>query len=90
VAERYVIFTAEITPVSANNFISFLLGQIAAGTERLVIGMNCPGGNVNAGIGLYTVMRGMPYEIVAHNIGNVDSIANRLLKNSDAKPNHAT
>jgi hypothetical protein len=38
--------------------------------------MNCPGGNVVSGIAVYNAMIAMPYPIVTHNIGDVDSIAN--------------
>lgn len=72
------IFTAEVNATSANNFANFLLANAAAGTTRLILGINSPGGNVVAGIAIYNVMMAMPYEIVTHNIGNVDSIANAM------------
>lgn len=77
-ADSYAVFTAEVTPASANNFVAFLLAQASAGIARLNLAMNCPGGNVVSGIAIYNTMLGMPYEIVTHNIGNVDSIANLI------------
>lgn len=74
--ERHVVFAAEITPAAANNFTNFLLAQGQAGTTRLVLAMNSPGGNVVAGMAIYNTLLAMPFEIVTHNIGNVDSIAN--------------
>jgi ATP-dependent Clp protease protease subunit len=73
--DHYVIFTAAIIPASANSFIELLLQQRVAGTTRLIIGMNCQGGNVASGMGIYNAIKAMPYEVVMHNIGNVDSIA---------------
>jgi len=72
----YAIFTAEVNPTSANNLVTFLLAQAAAGITRLTLAMSCPGGHVVSGITIYNTMLAMPYEIITHNIGNVDSIAN--------------
>lgn len=72
----YAIFNAEITPTSANNFVAFLIAQAAGGITRLTIAMSCPGGHVISGITIYNTMLAMPYEIITHNTGNVDSIAN--------------
>jgi ATP-dependent protease ClpP protease subunit len=74
--DHYLFLTAEITPVVANTMIQFLGGLIANPPDRLVVAMNSPGGNVVSGIAIYDAMCAMPYPIVTHNIGNVDSIAN--------------
>jgi ATP-dependent Clp protease protease subunit len=74
--ERHIIFTAEITPDSATNFINVLVAHGQGGTTRLVIAMNCPGGTVVAGVAIYNALMAMPMPIVTHNIGNVDSIGN--------------
>lgn len=74
--ELHVIFTAEVNQSSANHFIQLLLDQRSRQLERLVIAMNCPGGHTNSGVAISQVMRAMPFEIVSHNISNVDSIAN--------------
>lgn len=76
--DTYVIFSAEVNAASANNFINFLTAQAAAGTTRLIMAMNCQGGQVVAGVAIYNAMMAMPYDIVTHNIGNVDSIANAI------------
>lgn len=84
-SELHIIFTAEVNQASANRFIQLLLTQREQGTERLVIAMNCPGGHVNSGVAIYHVMRSMPYEIVSHNISNVDSIANVIFLGADMR-----
>ena len=38
-----------------------------------------------AGITLYNFMRGLPYKLVAHNIGNVDSIGNAVFLAADER-----
>ena len=74
--ERHRIFVAEVTPQSASNFINTLIAHGQGGTTKLVIAMNCPGGNVVAGVAIYNALMAMPIPIVTHNIGNVDSIGN--------------
>ena len=73
--DHYLFLTAEVTPVSANSFIQFLGSLIHASPDHLIIAMNSPGGNVISGIAMHSAMMAMPYPIVTHNIGNVDSIA---------------
>lgn len=73
--ERAVLFSADISPVTANNFAGLLANYALEGITKLTLAMNSPGGNVGAGVFLHNVMRTMPYPIVTHNVGNVDSIA---------------
>src|SRR5262245_18550782 len=75
-SERHIVYVSEVTPQSANLFISLLIGLGQQGTTKLVVAMNCPGGSVSSGVSIYNAMLAMPYEISSHNIGNVDSIAN--------------
>src|ERR1700689_5037312 len=75
-ADHYVVFTAEITPLTANNFITLLTDLIPQNPDKLIISMNSQGGNVVAGISVYNMLKAMPYPIVTHNVGNVDSISN--------------
>ena len=77
-ADHYVFFGAEITPASANNFIQLLLGLIPQAPDHVIIAMNSPGGGVVPGISMYNQMLAMPYPIITHNVGNVDSIANAV------------
>jgi len=74
-ADHYVFFGAEINPASANNFIALLLQLIPHAPDCVVIAMNSSGGGVVPGIAMYNQMLAMPYPIVTHNVGNVDSIA---------------
>jgi ATP-dependent protease ClpP protease subunit len=40
--------------------------------------LSTPGGNVMHGINLYNMLRAMPFRLVTHNVGNVDSIGNAV------------
>lgn len=76
--EVSLVFSAGIDPISCNNFASMLTKMATQGVKRLTIGINCNGGNMQAGIFLYNILISIPFDIVTHNIGNVDSIANAI------------
>jgi ATP-dependent Clp protease, protease subunit len=77
-ADHYVFFGAEINQQSAQSIIAFLLNIVQQAPDRLILAMNSPGGNVVDGITIYQTMLAMPYPIITHNVGNVDSIANAI------------
>jgi ATP-dependent protease ClpP protease subunit len=49
--------------------------KLSQGVTRFVLLMSSPGGNVFAGITLYNFLKGIPAEVVTHNIGSTNSIA---------------
>jgi len=71
-------FSAEINAHTTET----LIAAMAACAERRVVQvyllMSTPGGNVMNGMNLYNVLRGMPFELVTHNVGNVESIGNAV------------
>lgn len=40
--------------------------------------LSTPGGSVMNGLNLYNVLRALPFKIITHNVGNVDSIGMQL------------
>lgn len=77
-SEHHILFAAPIDPPHMNNFAVLLNGLRAQGVTKVTIAMNTPGGGTIPGIAAYNLMRAMPFKIVTHNIGNVDSIGNVL------------
>lgn len=75
-SEHTILFGVAITPESAKALSRLLVQLHQAGAKRVTVAMNSPGGNVAAGVSLYNALRAMPFDIVTHNIGNVDSISN--------------
>ena len=53
--------------------------------KRVYLVMNSPGGSINAGITLYNYLRGMPVEVITHNIGQSDSICNVVFLAGDKR-----
>lgn len=54
---------------------SDVIGKIKPTPATLYFTISSPGGSVAAGITLYNFLRGLPVELIMHNIGSVDSIA---------------
>jgi ATP-dependent Clp protease, protease subunit len=48
------------------------------GVQTVHLLLSTPGGDVTQGITLYNLLRGMPFELITHNAGNVDSIGNAV------------
>lgn len=74
--EHHILFTGEIKAQSANNFVALLAQLGGQQTDRITLAINSSGGEVVHGIAMYNALRAMPFPIITHNVGNVDSIAN--------------
>ena len=72
----YILFTPDsvITAV-CTALIDQVQTLMAAGTTSITILMSSPGGNVYAGILTYNFLKGVPIEIVTHNINTCDSVS---------------
>jgi ATP-dependent protease ClpP protease subunit len=46
--------------------------------QKVSLLFSTPGGTVMHGMNLYNVLKGMPFELSIHNVGNVDSIGNAI------------
>ncbi len=75
VRTAHIRFVAEVNPNTVHNLISTIEQQLREGYRRLVLLISSPGGNVLAGVTAYNFLRGIPAEVVTHNIGSADSIA---------------
>lgn len=74
--EHCLLFTEQVTPKSAGQLIGYLNDLTATGTTKLTIAMSSPGGNVDAGVTAFNLIRAMPFPVEIHNVGSVNSIAN--------------
>lgn len=48
------------------------------GVQEVHLLLSTPGGSVMSGMNLYNVLRALPFKLVTHNVGNVDSIGNAV------------
>ena len=76
-AIEYVLFSRPLDDETVNEFVS-KLNQISIQGQDIYLLLNCPGGNVHAGIHCYNMLRALPTRLTTHNVGHVDSIANAI------------
>ena len=81
----YVVFTAEIVPQTVEPLIQALSNLAQKGIPEVYLAISTPGGSVMHGITLYNFLRGVPFNLVVHNIGNVDSIGNAIFLAADTR-----
>jgi ATP-dependent Clp protease, protease subunit len=74
----YISFSAEIVPKTTEALLGVLAQQANEAAKKVYLLLSTPGGSVMNGINLYNVIRAMPFHLVTHNVGNIDSIGNAL------------
>jgi len=74
----YISFSAEIIPNTTEALLSVCSQQANNRVKRVYLLLSTPGGQVMNGLNIYNVLRGMPFELITHNVGNVDSIGNAI------------
>lgn len=74
----YVSFSAEINAHTTESLIAIMADCASKGAAEVHLLLSTPGGAVMNGINLYTVLRALPFKLVTHNVGNVDSIGNAI------------
>jgi ATP-dependent protease ClpP protease subunit len=72
----YVSFSAEINPHTTETLLAVMAKCAEDGFQDVSLLLSTPGGAVMNGMNLYYVLRGMPFRLTTHNVGNVDSIGN--------------
>jgi ATP-dependent Clp endopeptidase proteolytic subunit ClpP len=71
----YINFNLGISPESTQAFFRIIQEQLAKGMKKLHLLISSPGGNVDPGIAIYNLLKGLPIEVITHNYGSCDSIA---------------
>jgi ATP-dependent Clp protease protease subunit len=72
----YISFSAEINVKTMEALLGVLAQQCSQGVKTIYLLLSTPGGHVNCGITIYNMLRAMPFHLITHNVGNVDSIGN--------------
>jgi ATP-dependent Clp protease, protease subunit len=82
----YVNYCDSINDVKVKAIMSVFAEIIAKEKpDTLYILFASGGGNVEPGIALYNYLRALPVEIIMHNTGSVDSIANVIFLSANAR-----
>lgn len=74
----YVSFSAEINPNTTESLISVMANLVNQRVKTIHLLISTPGGSVMNGLNVYNILRGLPVELITHNVGNVDSIGNAI------------
>jgi ATP-dependent protease ClpP protease subunit len=74
----YISFSAEINVNTTENLIGIMANCANLKVKEVYLILSTPGGQVMSGMNLYNVLKGMPFELITHNVGNVDSIGNAV------------
>ena len=74
----YVSFSAEIIPQTTESLIAVMSDQANKKIDEVCLLLSTPGGSVMHGMTLYNTLRAMPFKLITHNVGNVDSIGNAI------------
>jgi ATP-dependent protease ClpP protease subunit len=77
-ATVYVVFSAEINVKTVESLLAVMANCATQGVKTVYMAISTPGGDVAPGLTLYNVLRAMPFELITHNTGNVDSIGNAV------------
>ena len=83
--EHCLILSSPIDAQVCASIVTYTNNLALGGASRLTVAISSPGGSVNAGITIYNVLRAAPFKVVAHNIGNVDSIATVIFLAGDER-----
>jgi ATP-dependent Clp protease protease subunit len=74
----YVSFSAEINVNTTESLLATMANCANQRVPEVYLMMSTPGGVVMNGMNLYNTLRGMPFALTTHNVGNVDSIGNAV------------
>jgi ATP-dependent Clp protease protease subunit len=74
----YVSFSAEISPHTTESLLAVAANCVNSQVKTVYLMLSTPGGSVMNGLNIYNVLKGMPFELITHNVGNVDSIGNAI------------
>lgn len=70
----YIFFCGGIDENSVHEMVETITAKIPHDVRTLYILMSTNGGSVGLGFVLYNFLRALPYKIVMHNIGSIESI----------------
>lgn len=74
----YVSFSAEITPPTTESLLATMAMCANAQVQEVYLLLTTVGGSVMHGLNLFNVLRAMPFRLVTHNVGSVNSIGNAV------------
>jgi len=81
----YVSFCSRIRPSSTDQLLRTCTRLANEGVHEVYLMLSSPGGSVNHAIAAYNLLRGLPFRLVTHNVGSVNSMGNVLFLAGDRR-----
>ena len=72
----YLSFSSEVSQKTTEALLGTCADLANKGADTVHLPLSTPGGNVLNGITVYNVLREMPFKLITHNVGGVNSIGN--------------
>ena len=72
----YLSFSSEVSQKTTEALLGTCADLANKGADTVHLLFSTPGGNVLNGITVYNVLREMPFKLITHNVGGVNSIGN--------------
>ena len=75
-AVTYVSFSAEVSQQTTEALLAVCADLVNKKMDVVYLLLSTPGGEVHNGMTIYNVLRAMPFKLITHNVGAVNSIGN--------------
>jgi ATP-dependent Clp protease protease subunit len=72
----YVSFSSEINPTTTEGLLGVCADLANKRVPEVHLLISTTGGHTASGLNIYNVLRGMPFRLITHNAGSVNSIGN--------------
>jgi ATP-dependent protease ClpP protease subunit len=74
----YFSFSAEINSATTEAFLSNVTRQVNQGVRSIYLLLSTPAGTVTHALTLFNVLRGLPIQLITHNVGTISSAGNAV------------
>ena len=81
----YLSFSSEVSQQTTEALLGICADLVNKETETVHLLLSTPGGAVLNGINIYNVLRSMPFKLITHNVGGVNSIGNVVFLAGDER-----
>jgi ATP-dependent Clp protease, protease subunit len=73
---KYIVFTADVQKEQTAKLRSAITDAVNSGTTEIYLAISSGGGNIMEGLGIAALIKALSIEVITHNIGQTDSVAN--------------
>ena len=82
---HYISYIAGVNEQAAQRLIAICSELVQQNVQGVYLLISSPGGSVMHGITLYNMLKAMPFKLITHNVGSVDSIGNVIFMSGEER-----